>query len=70
METFWTKFNSGIESFYYDDEILHIIPTSNPHGNDENYYIVLRDDAYFNNTGNTEILTKTEIEEKYKLELL
>lgn len=69
-ETFWEKFNSGIESFRYDDEIVHVIPTSNPHGNDEKYCIVVRDDAYFYNTGNVEIMTKTEVEEKYKLSLL
>lgn len=70
METFWEKFNSGVESFRYDDEIVHVIPTSNPHGNNEDQYIVVRDDAYFFNTGNVEIMTKTEVEEKYKLSLL
>jgi len=69
MESLWKKFNSGIESFYYDDYIIHVIPISNPHDNDEDYFIVVRDDAYFLDTGKTEILTKTQVELKYKIEL-
>jgi hypothetical protein len=69
MEVFWKKFNSGIQSFYYDEYIVHIIPTSNPNGTNDDYFIVVNDDAYFNQTGQTEILTKTQVEEKYKIEL-
>jgi hypothetical protein len=69
METFWKKFNSGIQSFYYDDNIIHVVPTSNPNGTNDDYYIILYDDAYFLDTGKTEILTKNQIEEKYKIEV-
>jgi hypothetical protein len=70
MKNNWTKFKSRIKSFHYDDEVIHVIPTSNPHGNNEEYFIVVSDDAYHYSTGNTEILTKIEIEEKYKLKLM
>lgn len=68
MENNWTKFNSGVKSFYLDDYILHIIPTTNPHGGNEDYYIVVNDDAYFNETGKSKILTTQEINKLYNID--
>lgn len=67
MKNYWKEFKSGIRSFYLDSEIIHIIPTSNPHGGNEDYFIVLNDDAYFNQTGNSNILTKSEIIKQYNI---
>lgn len=69
MKEKWIEFKSGIKSFYLDDEVIHVIPTSNPHGGNEKYFIVVNDDAHFNQTGNSKILTKSEIIEKYNIYL-
>jgi hypothetical protein len=69
MKNNWTEFKSGIRSFYLDTEIIHIIPTTNPHGNNDDYFIVVNDDPYFITSGNTKILSKNKIEELYNIEL-
>lgn len=69
MKEKWTEFKSGIKSFYLDDYILHIIPTTNPHGNNDDYFIVINDDAYFNETGKSKILTTKEINKLYNIDL-
>lgn len=69
MDGKWTSFGGNIKSFYNDEYIIHVIPTSNPHGNEEEYFIVVYDDAYFYETGKTNILTKDKIENKFNIKL-
>jgi hypothetical protein len=67
METFWKEFTPNIRAFNYDDEVIYLISTTNPHPNDMEYYIVVHDDAHKISTGKTEILSKNDIIEKYKI---
>lgn len=69
MKNNWVEFKSGIRSFHLDDEIIHVIPTSNPHGGNEDYFIIVNDDAHFLCSGNSKILSKNKILELYNINL-
>lgn len=67
-EFFWEEYKSPIRSFSYDEYVMHIVPTGHNKG-DEYYYIVVHDDAHEVDTGLTELLTPSEIFDKYKIEI-
>jgi hypothetical protein len=68
MELFWQNFKCKVNSYYLDDTVIYLIPTLPPTNNsNEKYFIVVHDDAHQISTGITEILSETEIEEKYKI---
>lgn len=69
MKNTWTELNQNIRSFYLDEYLIHIIPTSHKNYNNDKYYIVVKDDAHFKETGNSRMLTTYEINEIYKIKL-
>ena len=50
-----------------DDGLVYIIETNH---DSEDRFIVIKDDAYKQSTGESELLTKKQIKEKYKIEVV
>jgi len=66
----WKKMRSKFWAFHLDPEpeVLYVIEgcSSLPNGK---LFIVVHEDAYGLSTGKTEILTKEEVEKKFKIKL-
>lgn len=60
----WYEYESKVQSFHFDNEpeLIHIIKSGTP-----NSYILVYEDGYQLQTGNTEILTKEMIEERFNI---
>jgi hypothetical protein len=66
----WKPIKNKMWAFIFDDEpeSIYVIEGCSSSSKGKNY-IVVHEDAYQLNTGETEIMTKEEVEAKYKIKL-